>query len=73
MIYIVIFLVANAIGVIAGYMASKKNLDDSVNGYLHMLNSEDEEQPYIFLELKNEDEINKILKMQYALLKIIKD
>lgn len=56
MIYIIIFLVTNAIGVLTGYLVAKFHTKpNDIGGSLHVITQEDEESPYIFLELENEE------------------
>lgn len=71
-LYIIIFLMANALGVLAGYLIALRVLNRNLNGYLHIVH-QDDEQPYIFLELKTNEEMEKIIKTKYAELEVIRD
>lgn len=53
--YIIIFLVSSAVGFFIGYLVSKKNQSTGYGGYLHIITQKDEESPYIFLEIENEE------------------
>lgn len=54
---IIIFLISVAIGFFIGYLIAKLKKPQSTEygGNLHVITQKDEESPYIFLEIENEE------------------
>lgn len=52
-----IFLISVVIGFFIGYLIAKlkKPKSTEYGGYLHVITQNDEESPYIFLEIENEE------------------
>ena len=77
MIYVVIFLIANAIGVISGYLTATHYLKDSIRneikGNLHFVKEDDNSPPYIFLEIEDEKDFNLISNSEYVTIKVVHD
>lgn len=77
MIYFIIFLVANAIGVVTGYLVTKDRLMSSIRseikGYLHFIKEDDNSPPYIFLEIEDEKDFDLISKSDHITMKVIHD
>ena len=44
MSYIVIFFIAMALGILIGYLASMKDIEDNVEAYIHVVQDNDEPQ-----------------------------
>lgn len=54
-VYAIIFCIAYLLGFLTWILIRKKNdLSNEIGGYLHIITQE-EESPYIFLELENEE------------------
>lgn len=54
--YTIIFCIAYLLGFLTRILIRKKNdLSNEMGGYLHVINQEGEESPYIFLEIESEE------------------
>ena len=54
--YTIIFCIAYLLGFFTWILIRKKNdLSNEIGGYLHIITQKDEESPYIFLEIENEE------------------
>lgn len=60
-------------GYLIGYCSAKLNLEKEANGYLHIVNSTDEPQPYIFLELKDSSAEKTINEARFVTLEVARD
>lgn len=55
-VYTIIFCIAYLLGFFTWILIRKKNdLSNEIGGYLHIITQKDEESPYIFLEIENEE------------------
>lgn len=55
--YTIIFCIAYLLGFFTWilFKKPKKEIDNTIGGYLHVINQEGEESPYIFLEIESEE------------------
>ena len=73
--YIIIFGMAFVIGsisVLVGYKIAKNSLDRKIGGYIHILRAGTDD-PQIFLELSNREDIDKIISEGYVTFKVTHD
>ena len=70
--YVIIFGIAFIIGLISvlvGYRIAKNSLERKIGGYIHILRAGTDD-PQIFLELTNREDIDKIISEGYVTFKV---
>ena len=70
--YVIIFGIAFIIGLISvlvGYRMAKNSLERKIGGYIHILRVGTDD-PQIFLELTNREDIDKIISEGYVTFKV---
>lgn len=70
--YVIIFGIAFIIGLISvlvGYRIAKNSLEKKIGGYIHILRAGTDD-PQIFLELTNREDIDKIISEGYVTFKV---
>ena len=70
--YVIIFGIAFIIGsisILVGYRIAKNSLERKIGGYIHILRAGTDD-PQIFLELTNREDINKIISEGYVTFKV---
>lgn len=70
--YVIIFGIAFLIGLISvlvGYRIAKNSLERKIGGYIHILRAGTDD-PQIFLELTNREDIDKIISEGYVTFKV---
>lgn len=70
---LIIFAALLCLGIIIGYSTAKMNLEKEADGYLHIITQNEEPQPYIFLELKDDKAQRAIEGAPFVSLKVIHD
>lgn len=55
---LILMLIFTVSGFFIGYNVAKRRLVQQAQGSLHIVSSEDEPQPYIFLDLKSDQILN---------------
>lgn len=70
--YVIIFGIAflvELISVLVGYRMAKNSLEKKIGGYIHILRAGTDD-PQIFLELTNREDIDKIISEGYVTFKV---
>lgn len=72
-VMLIIFVCLAALGFMIGYTTARMNLEKEADGFLHIVTQNEEPQPYIFLELKDDRAQELIEDAEFVTLKVIHD
>lgn len=71
--YLIIFVSGALFGGILSWNLAEKSLNRKINGYIHIARKISNDEPYIFLELANHDDMDKMIEEGYVSLKVTRD